>query len=139
MLEQRPFSTGTGVNSDHLELTVWRRADSVLRKLGVLLGANGQLQVRLWMDGADERYAAGKGTWRRTRRGYAVDLSLERAVFQELEPLIAVRLGVEVSDADARGRQETLMGNRGSLRFWSEYPPTLDEYWLRQRASSVWQ
>ena len=24
--------------------------------------------------------------------------------------------------------QETLLGNKGSLDFWDEYPPTLEEY-----------
>jgi hypothetical protein len=32
------------------------------------------------------------------------------------------------SDADEKKRQETLLGNKGSLDFWDEYPPTIEEY-----------
>ncbi|WP_255424740.1 hypothetical protein [Corallococcus sp. CA053C] len=35
---------------------------------------------------------------------------------------------MSVSDADEAGTQETLMGNAGVLRFWTAYPPTVEEY-----------
>ena|GEM_PF-4847315 len=40
-------------------------------------------------------------------------------------PLVS---GLSVFDADAAGKQETLMGHVGSLYFWSEYPPGHEEY-----------
>ncbi len=35
---------------------------------------------------------------------------------------------IVASDADEKKRQETLLGNKGSLDFWDEYPPTIEEY-----------
>jgi hypothetical protein len=136
-----PSGTGTGVHSDHLELTVWKQppakdtAGLPLRKLGVLLGAEGQVQVRLWTreeEGkardVDEAYAPARGTWSRSARGYEVDLTLPLAVLGEDKPLTSALFSVMASDADERRKQETLMGHQGTLRFWTEYPPTHEEY-----------
>ena len=35
---------------------------------------------------------------------------------------------VLVSDADAAHKQETLMGHIGTPRWWTEYPPSVEEY-----------
>lgn len=141
-----PFNegTGTGVHSDHLELTVWKQPPSrgrtedkglPLRKLGVLLGAEGQARARLWTReeqgkarDVDEAYAAARGTWSRTERGYAVDLTLPLAFLGVEKAPASAPFSVAVSDADERGKQETLMGHQGTLRFWTEYPPTHEEY-----------
>lgn len=132
-----PFraETGTGVHSDHLELTVWKQPleekPAPLRKLGVLLAEDGQVLVRLWTAGKDEPYAPAQGSWSRSERGYRVDLTLSLALLEELKPLVSARVTVEASDTDARGRQETLMGHKGTLRFWTEFPPSIDEHRMR--------
>lgn len=141
-----PFSegTGTGVHSDHLELTVWKQPPArggtgdkglPLRKLGVLLGAEGQVQARLWTQeeqgkarDVDEAYAAARGTWSRTGHGYSVELTLPLAFLEVEKSPASAPFSVAVSDADERGKQETLMGHQGTLRFWTEYPPTHEEY-----------
>ena len=82
-------------------------------KLGVLLASDGKVQARLWKRGekakdqdVDEEYAAS-GTWTRTERGYAVDVSVP------LEPLrkaLGARrsflFDLVASDADEKGRLE---------------------------------
>lgn len=142
-----PFGedTGTGVHSDHLELTVWKqpptrdgkgdKAGLPLRKLGVLLGAEGQARARLWTReeqgkarDVDEAYTDARGTWSRTEGGYAVELTLPLAFLGVEKAPAAVPFSVVVSDADEHGKQETLMGHRGTLRLWTEYPPTHEEY-----------
>ncbi|WP_395812177.1 hypothetical protein [Archangium minus] len=131
-----PFTTGTGVHSDHLELTVSRgRTRAEAFKLGVLLAPEGKLQVRLWQreEGGkkrdvEEAFAAARGTWRKRERGYEVELDLPLdSVRDPAAPLVS-HLSVFVSDADKAHKQETLMGHEGSLRFWTEYPPSLEEY-----------
>lgn len=44
------------------------------------------------------------------------------------EPTISLGVSLAVSDADARGKQETLMKHSGTLMSWTEYPPSIDEY-----------
>lgn len=66
--------------------------------------------------------------WRRSERGYGVDHSLPLASVQEGEVLLGSGFTVSVSDADEAGQQETLMGNTGMLRFWTEYPHTVEEF-----------
>ena len=46
----------------------------------------------------------------------------------DIRYVAAVRPDLVASDADEKGRQETLLGTRGSLRFWDEYPPTIEDY-----------
>ncbi|QSQ24321.1 hypothetical protein JY651_04960 [Pyxidicoccus parkwayensis] len=132
-----PFraGAGSGIHSDHLELTVWNpnlpsteQGRPVLRKLGMLLAEKGQVQVRLWTGDEDAAYAPAQGTWGRRSGGYVVDVTLPLEVFQELKPLGREQVSVQVSDADARGQQETLMGHEAGLDFWTEYPPSIDEY-----------
>ncbi|WP_071900899.1 hypothetical protein [Cystobacter ferrugineus] len=143
-----PFSAdaGTGVHSDHLELTVWRPARdepsvrmapdrTVLRKLGVLLAEGGQVQVRLWTGSGDAPYAPVQGTWSRSEWGYSVDVTLPLDVLQESKPLVGAMLTVMASDADAGRKQESLMGHEALLRFWTEWPPSLDEYRIRTEGS----
>ncbi|ATB33188.1 hypothetical protein [Melittangium boletus] len=134
-----PFATGTGVHSDHLELTV-SRGTSGNFKLGVLLAPEGQLQVRLWQKEEgdkkqylDEPFVAARGTWRQREHGYEVDLALPVFAIQGPSSPLVSGLSVFVSDADAAGKQETLMGHVGRLFFWSEYPPSHEEY---ERATS---
>ncbi|WNG59508.1 hypothetical protein F0U59_35955 [Archangium gephyra] len=129
-----PFSTGTGVHSDHLELAVGGDSAGSF-KLGVRLAPEGRLQVRLWqrkegdtMRDVEEAFAAASGTWRRRERGYEVDLTLPLSSVQDPASPYSRRLTVLVSDADTAGKQETLMGHTGTLRFWSEYPPSAEEY-----------
>ncbi|MFP2911772.1 hypothetical protein ACLESD_43470 [Pyxidicoccus sp. 3LFB2] len=141
-----PFNpgAGTGVHSDHLELTVASprgkssaQQEGVPRKLGVLLADEGKAQVRLWSGEDDKPYAPARGTWTRSPRGYVVEVVLPLGVLQELKPLVAAQLTLRVSDADARGKQETLMGHDAWLRFWTEYPPSIDEYHLRTEGSPL--
>jgi hypothetical protein len=136
-----PAGKGPAVHTDHLELDFWDPRSELLEKrdrhlkLGVLLADEGKVQARLWKRGekgkdqdADEEYAAS-GTWARTERGYSVDISVP------LEPLrkaLGARrsflFDLTASDADDKGRQKTLLGDRGSLRFWDEDPPTIEDY-----------
>ncbi|MFY0570894.1 sugar-binding protein [Archangium lansingense] len=128
-----PASDGPFVHSDHLELDF--KGPRAHLKLGVLLAADGQLQVRLWKQGAagqerevDEEYAAA-GTWSKTERGYRVEVSLPLAPLREsLGAQKTLSFEMVASDADGKKRQETLLGNSGSLDFWDEYPPTIEEY-----------
>lgn len=129
----QPAGEGPAVHSDHLELDFMGAGGHL--KLGVLLAKDGQVQLRLWKRGAvgqvrevDEDHAAA-GTWSKTERGYRVEVSLP------LEPLreaLGTRktyiFSIMASDADEKKRQETLLGNKGSLDFWDEYPPTIEEY-----------
>ena len=103
---------------------------------GVLLAADGQVQLRLWKRGAigqqvrevDEEYAAA-GTWAKTERGYRVVVSLPLAPLPEaLGARKTYAFTILASDADEKKRQETLLGNKGSLDFWDEYPPAIEEY-----------
>ena len=129
----QPAGEGPAVHSDHLELDFM--GTRVHLKLGVLLAADGKVQLRLWKQGApgqmrevDEAYAAA-GTWSKTERGYRVEVSLPLAPLREsLGDRKTYGFGMVVSDADEKKRQETLLGNKGSLDFWDEYPPTLEEY-----------
>jgi hypothetical protein len=136
-----PLDSGKAVNTDHLELDFWPSQEAaykkqgMLLKLGVLLAGEGRAQVRAWKRRAggqdqdvDEEYPAS-GTWARTERGYVVDVSLPvEPLREQLGPQPPFVLGMMASDADEKGRQETLLGTRGSLRFWDEYPPTIEEY-----------
>ncbi|MBN9686963.1 MULTISPECIES: hypothetical protein [unclassified Corallococcus] len=129
-----PFTPGAaGRGSDHLELTVSHRAGGF--KLGVLLEPGGGLQVRRWqkqvetgMKEEDEAFLGAEGGWRRTRYGYEVDLRLPLTAVRDPQSPLRTELAVFVSDADQAGKQETLMGHQGSLRFWTEYPPSTEEY-----------
>jgi hypothetical protein len=147
-----PFTpdAGTGVHSDHLELTVWLPpryepsapkppGRTVLRKLGVLLADGGQVHVRLWTGDGDKPYAPAHGTWSRTERGYTVDVTLPLSVLQELKPLVSAQLTVMASDTDSSGKQETLMGHEALLRFWTEWPPSIDEYRIRTEGAQLAQ
>jgi hypothetical protein len=136
-----PLGEGPAVHSDHLELDFWQsRQDSFAKtgphlKLGVLLAGEGKAQLRLWKrskggkeQDVDEAYPA-TGTWTRTERGYAVDFSLPvEPLRKELAASRPWGLWLMASDADAQGRQKVLMGTRGALPMWDEYPPTLEEY-----------
>ena len=129
----QPMGEGPAVHSDHLELDF--EGPRAHLKLGVLLAADGQVKLRLWKQGApgqvrevDEEYA-GAGTWSKTERGYRVEVSLPLAPLREaLGPLKTYRFGMVASDADEKKQQETLLGNSGSLDFWDEYPPSIEEY-----------
>ncbi|SEU22280.1 hypothetical protein SAMN05443572_106386 [Myxococcus fulvus] len=128
-----PRGTGTGVHSDHLELTLWQHRGlgsprPETRKLGVLLGAGGEVEVRDWTAKADVMLPFLQGTWRERPQGYEVTLVLPWADLGMTEPLTAVGFVMAVSDADVRGKQETLMEQAGGLNLWSEYPPTILEY-----------
>ncbi|WP_434390386.1 sugar-binding protein [Melittangium boletus] len=134
-----PFTSGTGVHSDHLELWLTPKPPAA-RKLGVLLAPEGRLQVRLWRDDSggekkevDEDFAGAAGTWARSDTGYTLDLALPLAAVHDPASPRPSKLTLLVSDADTAGTQETLMGHTGLLYFWSEYPPTIDEY---QRAQA---
>jgi hypothetical protein len=129
----QPASDGPAVHSDHLELDF--TGPRAQLKLGVLLAAEGKAQLRLWKRGegtkaqeVDEPYAAA-GTWSKTERGYRVEVSLPLAPLREaLGDKKTYEFAMVASDADDKKRQETLLGNKGSLDFWDEYPPTLEEY-----------
>ncbi|WP_375767553.1 hypothetical protein NR798_38650 [Archangium gephyra] len=129
----QPAGDGPAVHSDHLELDF--KGPRAHLKLGVLLAADGKVQLRLWKQGApeqvrevDEEYA-GAGTWSKTERGYRVEVSLPLAPLREaLGSQKTYGFGMVASDADEKKRQETLLGNSGSLDFWDEYPPTIEEY-----------
>ncbi|GEN08188.1 hypothetical protein SAMN05443572_106387 [Myxococcus fulvus] len=122
-----PLGTGTGVHSDHVELTVQRSSASAL-KLGVLLAAGGKVEARDWTGEANTPLPSIQGTWRRRPQGYEMTLSLPLAGLGVTEPRSSLGFSLAVSDADARGKQETLMTHSGSLMFWTEYPPSIDEY-----------
>jgi hypothetical protein len=136
-----PLDKGAAVHTDHLEFEFWgpqgfpHEKKGVRLKLGALLAGEGKVQVRVWKRGkdaqdrdVDEAYAA-TGTWARTQRGYTVDLSLPvEALRKELATQRPWDFTLQASDADEKGRQKALMGTRGSLRFWDEYPPTIEEY-----------
>lgn len=89
----------------------------------VLPGSEGRL-----CRGGGGGYAAA-GSWSKTEHGYRVDVSLPLAPLREA---VGARktLGFVIlaSDADEEKRQETLLGNDGSLDFWDEYPPSIEEY-----------
>jgi hypothetical protein len=129
----QPAGDGPAVHSDHLELDF--SGPRAQLKLGVLLAAEGKAQLRLWKRGevtkaqeVDEPYAAA-GTWSKTERGYRVEVSLPLAPLREaLGDKKTYEFAMVASDADDKKRQETLLGNKGSLDFWDEYPPTLEEY-----------
>ncbi|MBZ4407180.1 hypothetical protein K8640_03080 [Myxococcus sp. XM-1-1-1] len=127
-----PLGTGTGVHSDHVEFTVHRMrtpgAFSEL-KLGLLLAAGGKVEARDWTGEANTPFPAIQGTWRKRPRGYEMTLTLPLAdLLGAAEPNISLGVSLAVSDADARGKQETLMKHSGTLMFWTEYPPSIDEY-----------
>ncbi len=129
----QPAGDGPAVHSDHLEIDVMGARGHL--RLGVLLAADGKVQLRLWKRGAvgqvrevDEEYAAA-GTWSKTERGYRVEVSLPLAPLREAVGARKTWLfELQASDADEKKRQETLLGNKGSLDFWDEYPPTIEEY-----------
>ncbi|HYO58797.1 hypothetical protein [Archangium sp.] len=76
----------------------------------------------------DEDYAAA-GKWSKTAHGYRVEVSLPLALLHEaLGPQKTYLFEILASDADEKKRQETLLGNKGSLDFWDEYPPSVEEY-----------
>ncbi|MFY2563098.1 hypothetical protein ACN469_36220 [Corallococcus terminator] len=125
------LGTGTGLHSDHLELTVWQTGASGPRaelKLGLLLVAGGTVKARDWTGNADKALPSIQGTWRKRPRGYEMTLTLSLADLGVSEPLRTLGVEVAVSDADARGKQETLMKHDGVLHFWEEYPPSVAEY-----------
>lgn len=137
-----PLGKGAAVHTDHLELGFRGLQGSQPRltvshlKLVVLLAGEGRARFRLWKREAhgkgqelDEEYAA-TGTWVRTERGYAVDVSLPIGPLRkELASSLRIwGLSLVASDADEKGRQKTLMGTEGTLVFWNEYPPTIEEY-----------
>jgi hypothetical protein len=136
-----PLDKGAAVHTDHLELEFWgpqgfpHEKKGVRLKLGALLAGEGKVRVRVWKRGkdsqerdVDEAYAA-TGTWAQTQRGYTVDLALPlEALRKELATQRPWDFTLRASDADDKGRQKTLLGTRGSLRFWDEYPPTIEEY-----------
>ncbi|WP_043321200.1 sugar-binding protein [Corallococcus coralloides] len=129
-----PFTqNAAGRDSDHLELSV--SPGSATFKLGVLLEPGGKLQVRRWqkwvetaMKEEDEAFDGAEGSWRRNRGGYEVDLRLPLTAVRAPQSPLRTGLSVFVSDADQAGKQETLMGHQGTLYFWSEYPPSVEEY-----------
>ncbi|OJT16908.1 hypothetical protein BO221_48350 [Archangium sp. Cb G35] len=129
----QPAGDGPAVHSDHLELDF--TGPRAHLKLGVLLAEDGKVQLRLWKRGegtkaqeVDEPYAAA-GTWSKTERGYRVEVSLPLAPLREaLGDTKTYGFAMVASDADEKKRQETLLGNRGSLDFWDEYPPAIEEY-----------
>ncbi|MFE8601936.1 DOMON domain-containing protein [Archangium violaceum] len=129
----QPIGDGPAVHSDHLELDF--TGPRAHLKLGVLLAAEGKAQLRLWNRGegmkereVDEPYAA-TGTWSKTKRGYRVEVSLPLAPLREaLGDKKTYDFSMVASDADEKKRQETLLGNSGSLDFWDEYPPAIEEY-----------
>ncbi|MFY1825011.1 hypothetical protein ACN47A_03795 [Myxococcus fulvus] len=128
-----PRGAGTGVHSDHLELTLWQHRGwgstrPEKRKLGVLLGAGGEVEVRDWTEKANVMLPFLQGTWRAHPQGYEVTLVLPLAALGMTKPLTGVGFVMAVSDADVRGKQETLMEQPGGLNLWSEYPPTILEY-----------
>ncbi|WP_174462748.1 hypothetical protein [Myxococcus sp. CA056] len=127
-----PLGSGEGLHSDHLELTVWQVRSSGPRsedfKLGVLLGAGGKVEARDWTRDAHPGLPSIQGAWRKRPRGYEVTLTLPLAELGVSEPLVAASFSLAVSDADAQGKQETVMGHDGMLRFWTEYPPSIVEY-----------
>ncbi|MCP3057355.1 hypothetical protein LXT21_01035 [Myxococcus sp. K38C18041901] len=128
-----PHGTGTGVHSDHLELTLWQERGwsgprPEKRKLGVLFGAGGEVEVRDWTEKANVMLPFLQGTWRERPQGYEVTLVLPWADLGLTNPVTRVGFVMAVSDADARGKQETLMEQLGGLNLWSEYPPTILEY-----------
>ncbi|MFY2562924.1 hypothetical protein ACN469_35350 [Corallococcus terminator] len=127
-----PLGEAAGIHSDHLELSVAAHDAhgnaSEPRKLGILLAADGKVETRRWTKSEDLPTASAHGTWQRTERGYTVDLTLPVEVSEGQESPRTAHVSVMVSDADARKRQETLMGHSGTLHFWKEYPPTIDEY-----------
>ncbi|MBM7116949.1 hypothetical protein [Archangium primigenium] len=134
-----PFTTGTGLHSDHLELLLSPTASGT-RKLGVLLAPEGRLLVRRWREQEGGKSKAvevdlpeATGSWSQGAHGYALDLALPLSLVRGPVPSLFAPWLLLVSDADTAGKQETLMGHTGSLYFWSEYPPTLAEY---QRAQA---
>ncbi|WP_434390388.1 hypothetical protein [Melittangium boletus] len=129
-----PFTSGTGLHSDHLELTLWG-GSSQEAQLGVLLAPEGRLLVRRWREQEGGKSKAvevdlpeATGSWSQGAHGYALDLTLPLALVRGPVPSFFAPWLLLVSDADTAGKQETLMGHGGTLYFWSEYPPTIDEY-----------
>ncbi|WP_163868865.1 hypothetical protein [Myxococcus eversor] len=131
-----PLGKGTGLHSDHLELTFPRPSVSPSHtiKVGVLLTAGGKVEARDWTGEANPVLPSIQGTWRKRPHGYEVSLTLPLAALGVEKSARASYFSLAVSDADARGKQETLMGHDGELRFWTEYPPSIAEY----RGSSPW-
>ncbi|MFY1825010.1 hypothetical protein ACN47A_03790 [Myxococcus fulvus] len=128
-----PLGTGTGVHSDHVELDVWGRRSSGERsdiKLGVLLAVGGKVEARDWTGESNTPLPSIQGTWRKRPQGYEMTLTLPLSDLGVAEPSSSLGLSLAVSDADARGKQETLMKHSGSLMFWTEYPPSIAEYRL---------
>lgn len=128
-----PLGTGTGVHSDHLELTVpVMRASgpSSKLKLGLLLAARGQVEAQDWTGDEIKRLPSIQGTWRKRPRGYEMTLTLPLVDLGVEKANTALGLQLAVSDADARGKQETMMSHEGVLMFWTEYPPSIAEYRL---------
>ncbi|MFY2562834.1 hypothetical protein ACN469_34895 [Corallococcus terminator] len=125
-----PFGKGTGLHSDHLEVTVPRPSGSpsLPLKMGVLLAAGGKVEARDWTGEANTVLPSIQGTWRKRPQGYEVTLTLPLADLNVEKSRGASAFSLAVSDADARGKQETLMGHDGTLRFWTEYPPSITEY-----------
>lgn len=125
-----PLGKGTGLHSDHLELTLPRPPVSPIPtlKVGVLLAAGGKVQARDWTGEANTVLPSIQGTWRKRPHGYEVTLTLPLADLGMEKAPVASGFSLAVSDADARDKQETLMGHDGELRFWTEYPPSIAEY-----------
>ncbi|WP_338864564.1 hypothetical protein [Myxococcus stipitatus] len=128
-----PLGKGTGVHSDHLELTVplvRASGPSSQLKVGVLLAAGGQVEAQDWTGDEIKRLRSIQGTWRKRPRGYEMTLTLPLVDLGVEKPNSSLGLQLAVSDADARGKQETMMGHEGVLMFWTEYPPSIAEYRL---------
>jgi hypothetical protein len=138
-----PLGKLRAIHSDHLELTLgvgenqrtWPELGHV--QLGLLLGEGGAVQIRLWRKAAPnganvsvDVAFAGSGTWKRTDRGYDVRAEIPLGPVREVVGQTrALPFSVLASDSDVEtGKQETLLGSRGALRFWTEYPPTLAEF-----------
>ncbi|MCP3057354.1 hypothetical protein LXT21_01030 [Myxococcus sp. K38C18041901] len=122
-----PSSTGTGVHSDHVELAVRPSGGSNL-KLGVLLAAGGSVEARDWTGEANTPLPSIQGTWRKRPQGYEMTLTLPLSDLGVEASRVSFGFSLAVSDADTRGKQETLMTHSGALMFWTEYPPSIDEY-----------
>ncbi|WP_141617290.1 hypothetical protein [Myxococcus sp. AB036A] len=122
-----PLGKGTGLHSDHLELTVPRYSGATF-KVSVLLAAGGKIEARDWTGEANTVIPSIQGTWRKRPRGYEVTLAIPVADLGIEESFVPSNFSLAVSDSDARGKQETLMGHDGTLRFWTEYPPSITEY-----------
>ncbi len=122
------------LDEQRVELVTWRSAETYQARdadMGVDPMSTSREVLKLARNGAKftkDREASRAPAWK--KQGPRRDTGRVKAG-TPLPPLVSAPLTLVVSDVDEGGKQETLMGHEGLLRFWTQYPPSMDEYRMR--------